>query len=95
MRIVKNNDGEIIREFDTRAVKLLALGDTQIGSIKRGVMGAALMQSDLADGINIMESFALFNGLQKMLAEGIEENPEFEMLAKIFDSETVKIDEED
>ena len=37
----------------------------------------------------------MLNGLQKMLAEGLEENPEFELLAKIFDSKTVKIEEDE
>lgn len=95
--IVDNNTGETIRDFDTRAIKLIALKSMEKGAKvaqERGVFAAAgMMQSDLADGINILEAFSMLNGLQKMLAEELEENPEFELLAKIFDSETAEIEE--
>lgn len=97
--IVDNNTGETIRDFDTRAIKLIALKgmeeDTEMARERNVFATAGMMQSDLADGINILESFAMLNGLQKMLAEGLEENPEFELLAKIFDSKTVKIEEDE
>lgn len=96
--IVDNNTGETIRDFDTRAIKLVALKGMESEKVarERNVFAAAgMMQSDLADGINVLESFALINGLQEMLAEEIEEHPEIELLTKIFDSETVQIDEEE
>lgn len=96
--IVDNNTGETIRDFNTRAIKLVALKGMESEKVarERNVFAAAgMMQSDLADGINVLELFALINGLQKMLAEEIEEHPEIELLTKIFDSETVKIDEEE
>jgi hypothetical protein len=97
--IVDNNTGETIRDFDTRAIMLVALKDMEEGekiARERNVFATAgMMQSNLADGINVLESFSMINGLQKMLAEEIEEHPEIELLTKIFDSETVQIDEEE
>lgn len=94
--IVDNNTGETIRDFDTRAIKLIALKSMEEGEkVARGrnvFAAAGMMQSDLADGINILECFSMINGLQKMLAEEIEAHPEVELLTKIFDS---KIDEEE
>lgn len=96
--IVNNNTGETIRDFDTRAIKLIALKDMEDEKVarERNVFAAdGMMQSDLADGINILENFSMINGLQKMLAEEIEAHPEIELLTKIFDSKTVQIDEEE
>lgn len=97
--IVDNNTGETIRDFDTRAIKLIALKGMEEGekvARARNVFATAgMMKGDLTDGINILECFAMINGLQKMLAEEIEAHPEIELLTKIFDSETVHIDEEE
>lgn len=97
--ITDNNTGETIRDFDKRAIKLIALKGMEEGEkIARGrnvFATAGMMQSDLADGINILECFSMINGLQKMLAEEIEAHPEIDLLTKIFDSETVQIDEEE
>ena len=96
--IVDNNTGETIRDFNTRAIKLIALKGMESEKVarERNVFAAAgMMQSDLADGINILENFSMINGLQKMLAEEIEANPEIELLTKILDSKTVQIDEEE
>lgn len=97
--IVDNNTGETIRDFDTRAIKLIALKSMEEGekvARERNVFAATGMtQSSLADGINVMECLAMIDGLQKMLAEEIEEHPEIELLTKIFDSKTVQIDEEE
>lgn len=96
--IVDNNTGETIRNFDTRAIKLVALKgmeDEKVAGERNAFAVAGMMQSDLADGINILEAFSMINGLQKMLAEEIEAHPEIELLTKIFDSETVHIDEEE
>ena len=96
--ITDNNTGETIRDFNTRAIKLIALKDMEEGekiARERNVFAAAGMtQSDLADGINILECLSMIHGLQKMLAEEIEAHPEIELLTKIFDSKTVQIDEE-
>lgn len=96
--IVDNNTGETIRDFDTRAIKLIALKgmeDEKVARERNVFATAGMIQSDLADGINILENFSMINGLQKMLAEEIEAHPEIELLTKIFDSETVHIDEEE
>lgn len=97
--IVDNNTGETIRDFDTRAIKLIALKRTEEGEKiareRNAFATAGMTQSCLADGINILEEFSMINGLQKMLAEEIEEHPEIELLTKIFDSKTVQIDEEE
>lgn len=97
--IVDNNTGETIRDFNTRAIKFIALKSMEEGekiARERNVFATAGMtQSDLADGINILEAFSMINGLQKMLAEEIEAHPEIELLTKIFDSKTVQIDEEE
>lgn len=96
--IVDNNTGETIRDFNTRAIKLIALKDMEDEKVarERNVFATAgMIQSDLADGINILEAFSMINGLQKMLAEEIEARPEIELLTKIFDSKTVQIDEEE
>lgn len=96
--IVDNNTGETIRDFDTRAIKLIALKGMESEKVarERNVFATAgMMQIDLADGIDILEAFSMINGLQKMLAEEIEAHPEIELLTKIFDSKTVQIDEEE
>ncbi len=94
--ITDNNTGETIRDFNTRAIKLIALESTEKSekiARERNVFAAAGMtQSDLADGINVMECLAMIDGLQKMLAEEIAAHPEIELLTRIFDSETVEID---
>ena len=94
--IVDNNTGETIRDFDTRAIKLIALKSMEKGAKvaqERGVFAAAgMMQSDLADGINIMEAYALVSGLQDMIKDEFEEHPEFELMARILDSETLNLD---
>ena len=75
MTIVDNNTGETIRDFDTRAIKLIALKGMESEKVarERNVFATAgMMQSDLADGIDILELFSMVNGLQKMLAEEIE-----------------------
>ena len=95
--ILDNNTGDTIRDFDTRAIKLIALKGMESEKVARernAFATAGMTQSCLADGINILEEFSLINGLQKMLAEEIEEHPEIELLTKIFDSKTVQIDEE-
>lgn len=96
--IVNNNTGETIRDFDTRAIKLIALKGMESEEVARernAFAAAGMMQSDLADGINILEYLSMINGLQRMLAENIEAHPEIELLTKIFDSKTVQIDEEE
>lgn len=97
--IVDNNTGETIRDFNTRAIKLVALKGMEecekVARERNAFATTGMMQSDLADGINILECFSMINGLQEMLAEEIEAHPEIELLTKIFDSETVQIDEEE
>lgn len=99
VKITNNNTGETIRDFNTRAIKFIALKSMEEGekiARERNVFAAAGMtQSDLADGIGILECISMIHGLQKMLAEEIEAHPEIELLTKIFDSKTVQIDEEE
>lgn len=96
--ILDNNTGETIRDFDTRAIKLIALKGMESEEVARernAFATAGMTQSSLADCINILEEFSMINGLQRMLAEEIEEHPEIELLTKIFDSKMVQIDEEE
>ena len=94
--IVDNNTGETIRELDTRAIKFVALRESEKGKEimrKRNPLdGTGMASSRLADGINIMEAYALVSGLQDMIKDEFEEHPEFELMARILDSETLSLD---
>lgn len=96
--IVDNNTGETVRELDTRAIKYVALSDEvtkkgiEIVREAKPFASTGVTQSSLASGITIMEAYALINSLQNMLAEEFEDHPEFALMAKIFDNETVDVD---
>lgn len=93
--IVDNNTGETIRDFDTRAINFVALRESEKGKEimreRNPLAGAGMVSSRLADGINIMEAYALVNGLQDMIKDEFEENPVFELMARMLDSETLNI----
>ncbi len=91
--IVDNNTGKTIRDFDTRAINFVALKDTEEGKRimeeRKPMAGTEMQSSSLADSINIMEAYALVNGLQDMIKDEFEENPVFGLMAGILDSETI------
>lgn len=93
--IVDNNTGETIRELDTRAINYVALAETEKGKEimreRNPLGGAGMVSSRLADGVNIMEAYALVNGLQDMIKDEFEEHPVFELMAKMLDSETLNL----
>lgn len=94
--IVDNNTGETIRELDTRSILYVALNETEKGKeIMRELnplAGTGMVSGRLADRINIMEAYALVNGLQDMIKDEFEEHPEFELMVRIFDRETFNLD---
>ena len=94
--IVDNNTGETIRDFDTRAINFVALResekDKEIMRERNPLARAGMVSSRLADRINIMEAYALVNGLQDMIKDEFEEKPEFELMARILDSEKLNLD---
>lgn len=94
--IVDNNTGETIRDFDTRAINFVALResekDKEIMRERNQLAGVGMVSSRLADRINIMEAYALVNGLQDMIKKEFEENPVFELMARMLDSETLNLD---
>ena len=96
MTIVDNNTGETIRELDTRAINYVALAETEKGKEimreRNPLAGAGMVSSRLADRVNIMEAYALVNGLQDMIKGEFEEHPEFELMAQMLDSETLNLD---
>jgi hypothetical protein len=94
--IVDNNTGETIRDFDTRAINYVALResekDKEIMRERNPLAGTGMTSSRLADSINIMEAYALVNGLQDMIKDEFEEHPVFELMARMLDSETLNLD---
>lgn len=94
--IVDNNTGETIRDFDTRAINFVALResekDKEIMRERNPLARAEMVSSRLADRVNIMEAYALVNGLQNMIKDEFEENPVFELMARMLDSETLNLD---
>ena len=99
--IVDNNTGETIRDFDTRAINFVALNDSlkdteqgkKIMEERNPLTGCGLQQSRLADGINLIQAFAIADELQGMLKDEFEEHPEFQLMAQIFGSETIDLDD--
>jgi hypothetical protein len=93
--IVDNNTGETIRDFDTRAINFVALSESEKGKEimreRNPLAGTAMVATRLADHINIMEAYALVNGLQDMIKDEFEEHPEFELMARILDSEQINL----
>ena len=94
--IVDNNTGETIRELDTRAINYVALRESEKGKEimreRNPLAGAGMVSTRLADSINIMEAYALVNGLQDMIKDEFEEHPVFELMTRILDSETMNLD---
>lgn len=94
--IVDNNTGETIRDFDTRAINFVALResekDKEIMRERNPLAGAGMVSTRLADRINIMEAYALVNGIQDMIKDEFEEHPAFELMARILDRETLNLD---
>ena len=94
--IVDNNTGETIRELDTRAINYVALRESEKGKEimreRNPLAGAGMVSSRLADSVNIMEAYALVNGLQDMIKDEFEEHPVFELMARILESETLNLD---
>ena len=94
--IVDNNTGETIQELDTRAINYVALAETEKGKEimreRNPLGGAGMVSSRLADRVTIMEAYALVNGLQDMIKDEFEEHPEFELMARILDRETLNLD---
>lgn len=94
--IVDNNTGETIRELDTRAINYVALKESEKGKEimreRNPLAGTGMVSSRLADCVNIMEAYALMSGLQDMIKDEFEEHPEFELMARILDSETLNLD---
>ena len=94
--IVDNNTGETIRELDTRAINYVALRESEKGKEimreRNPLAGAGMVSSRLADSVNIMEAYALVNGLQDMIKDEFEEHPVFELMARILDRETLNLD---
>ena len=94
--IVENKTGETIRDFDTRAINFVALResekDKEIMRERNPLAEAGMVSTRLADRINIMEAYALVNGLQDMIKDEFEENPVFELMARMLDSETLNLD---
>ena len=94
--IVDNNTGETIRELDTRAINYVALRESEKGTEimreRNPLAGAGMVSSRLADSVNIMEAYALVNGLQDMIKDELEEHPVFELMTRILDSETLNLD---
>lgn len=93
--IVDNNTGETIRELDTRSILYVALSESEKGKEimweRNPLAGAGMVSTRLADHINIMEAYALVNGLQDMIKDEFEEHPEFELMARILESETFNL----
>lgn len=93
--IVDNNTGETIRDFDTRAINFVALRESEKGKEimreRKPLAGTGMVSSRLADRVNIMEAYALVNGLQDMIKDEFEENPVFELMARMLDSETLNL----
>lgn len=94
--IVDNNTGETIQELDTRAINYVALRESEKGKEimreRNPLAGAGMVSSRLADRVNIMEAYALVNGLQDMIKDEFEKHPVFELMARILDSETLNLD---
>ena len=94
--IVDNNTGETIRDFDTRAINFVALRESEKGKEimreRNPLAGSGMVSTRIADRINIMEAYALVNGLQGMIKDEFEEHPEFELMARILESETFTFD---
>lgn len=94
--IVDKNTGETIRDFDTRAINFVALRESEKGKEimreRNPLAGSGMVSTRLADRINIMEAYALVNGLQGMIKDEFEAQPEFELMARILDSETFNLD---
>lgn len=94
--IVDKNTGETIRDFDTRAINFVALRESEKGKEimreRNPLAGSGMVSTRLADRINIMEAYALVNGLQGMIKDEFEAQPEFELIARILDSETLNLD---
>ena len=97
--IVDNNTGETIRDFDTRAINFVALRESEKGKEimreRNPLAGAGMVSSRLADRINIMEAYAMVDGLQDMIKDEFEENPVFELMARMLDSETLNLDRDE
>lgn len=97
--IVDNNTGETIRDFDTRAINFVALSESEKGKEimreRQPMTGTGMVSSRLADSVNIMEEYALVEGLQDMIKNEFEENPLFELMAKIFDSEKIVLEDKE
>lgn len=94
--IVDNNTGETIRDFDTRAINFVALRESEKGKEimreRNPLAGSGMVSTRLADRINIMEAYALVNGLQGMIKDEFEAHPVFELMARILESETFTFD---
>jgi hypothetical protein len=94
--IVNNNTGETVQELDTRSILYVALNESEKGKEimreRNPLAGAGMVSSRLADSINIMEAYALVNGLQDMIKDEFEEHPEFELMVRILDHETFNLD---
>ena len=54
-----------------------------------------MVSGRLADRINIMEAYALVNGLQGMIKNEFEAHPVFELMARMLDSETLNLDRDE
>ena len=101
--IVDNNTGETIRDFDTRAINFVALNDSlkdteqgkKIMEERNPLMGCGLQTSRLADGINLIQAFSIVDGLQGLLKDEFEEHPEFQLMARIFSSENIDLNDKE
>lgn len=95
--IVDNNTGETVRDFDTNAINYVALEDTAKGKRimeeRKPTAGCGTSSSRLADGISIIQAYALLNTMQSALQELFEEHPEFQLLEKLLGTETIDLGE--
>lgn len=94
--IVDNNTGDTVRDFDTRAINYVALRESEKGKEimreRNPLAGTGMVSGRLADRINIMEAYALVSELQDMIKDESEEHPEFELMARILESEMLNLD---
>lgn len=90
--VVDNKTGETVRDFNTRAIVYVMLGEIDEDKVNEEYdadMSCAVGSSKCIDGIRPHEMLGITHGLQSLLQSITEDHPELELLALLCKQRTI------
>jgi hypothetical protein len=96
--VVDNKTGETIRDFKTRAIVYVMLNDIDEAKVNEehdSDMSCGIGTSECIDRVRPHEMLGITGGLQDLIQEITEDHPELELLAMLYNQETIPLGDKD